>query len=386
MSLRPNPQSNHTFMKILLPILLLISSLLANSTPAESLASLEQSFAKRSADFAKPKGKALEGADREKPLLNLRYLLEMEAILREFGNDQAAIQKQVDIDELSDSEKRRLIELRTEANEYRASALSDPEFEEPRTNPREKLHKAFERKARKPLMEISKSRKTLNREYERNSPDDRKIDKIQAEIDQQQSELQSLRIAFFGNIPGKGFEAPIDPSSKGPAADLLKKVITARDQLLIALRLDPKQQIAANDGEIKNGEVGGIKVRSSKLGVVLDHSTSMQPHLPALRKEIDQGFPGSLFREVYGCALTWTANPKVLGKRDHVLLAMEDLIIVKGTDALYWFSDLRDAATPAGLTRLTELLDRSGALLYVSSVDQKPKDELEELITGFKKK
>ena len=310
----------------------------------------------------------------------------MESILRELNTDLPTLQKEVNIDELSRSEKKRTIGLRAEANEFRATSIAAADFKAPRSSPLEKLHKAFERKARKPLMEISKSRKALNREYDRNTPDDREIDKLQAKIERQEKELQSLRIAFFGDIPREGFEAPFDPATKGPATELLKKVITARDQILIALRLDPKQQIAANDGEVKNGEVGGIKVRSSNLGVVLDHSTSMQPHLPALRNEIDKGFPGSLFREVYGCALTWTATPKTLGQRDHVLLAMEDLIIVKGTDALYWFSDLRDPAPHAGLTRLAELLDRSGALLYVSSVDQKPGDELEELITGFKKK
>lgn len=122
------------------------------------------------------------------------------------------------------------------------------------------------------------------------------------------------------------------------------------------------------------------------MGVVLDNSSSMQPHLPELRKQIDNGFPGSHFREVYGCALTWRANPVTLGKRDHVLLAMEDLIIVKKTDALYWFSDLRDPVSPAGLEKLGELLKQSGSLLYVSSVDQKPDGDLEDLITEFKKK
>ncbi len=131
-----------------------------------------------------------------------------------------------------------------------------------------------------------------------------------------------------------------------------------------------------------------IKVVRNKSGAqqVLDNSSSMQPHLPQLRKEIDSGFPGSHFREVYGCALTWRAGPTKLGKRDLVMLAMEDLIIVKGTDALYWFSDLRDPQSEAGLFRLGDLLQRSGTLFYVASVDQKPDDELEDLITEFKKK
>ena len=103
------------------------------------------------------------------------------------------------------------------------------------------------------------------------------------------------------------------------------------------------------------------------------------------KKEIDKNFPGSHYREIYGCALTWKAAPKALGQREQVILSMEDLIIVKKTDAIYWFSDLRDAQTASGLARLSELLSRSGAAFYVSSVDQKPKDELEPLVTKFSK-
>ena len=84
---------------------------------------------------------------------------------------------------------------------------------------------------------------------------------------------------------------------------------------------------------------------------------------------------------------TSRAGPTKPGsKRDLVMLAMEDLIIVKQTDALYWFSDLRDPQTEAGLVHLGDLLQRSGALFYVASVDQKPENELEDLITEFKKK
>jgi len=139
-----------------------------------------------------------------------------------------------------------------------------------------------------------------------------------------------------------------------------------------------QKNLSPKSRRIKKGNVGGIQIRSSNLGVILDNSSSMQPHIPELRKEINSGFPGSHFREIYGCSLTWRAGPTTL--------AMEDLIIVKQTDALYWFSDLRDPQAEAGLVHLGELLQRSGALFYVASVDQKPENELEDLITEFKKK
>lgn len=372
-------------MKNLIALLLILTSQAWSQDPPEQiLNSLDQALAIRKANFPKANGKALEGADRTAALLDLRYLLEMEGVLRELNYDAAALKQQIKIEELSNSEQKRTIDLRADANAYRAAKLIKPTTKGPRSNPVDKLRAAFERKARKPLMEISKARKTLNREYDRNSPNDRTIDKLEAGIDSLEKRVNILRSAFFGNLPDKGFEAALETFGKGPASPLIEKVITARDQVITALRLDPKA-LAKND-EVKNGEVGGIQVRSSNLGVVLDNSASMQPHLPKLREQIDKGFPGSHFREVYGCALTWHAGLTTLTKRDHVLLAMEDLIIVKQADALYWFSDLRDPVSPDGLDRLDKLLKRSGALFYVSSVDQKPDDELEDLITEFRKK
>lgn len=361
-----------------------LTPLLAKKSPADITSDLDQSFAKRSANFPKADEDALEGDDRTTPLLHLRYLMEMEAILRELLNDEAELKKQVDHKDFSNSEKGRIIEMRADGNEYRAAAIASSDFKAARTSPVEKLHKAYERKAKKSLTEISKNRKLINKELDRTRPDDRRIGKLESEITKAEQALSGIQIAFFGSVPVKGFETPFPEGKAGPAADLLKKVITARDQLLTTLRLDPKA--VAKDGKMKKGDVGGIQVRSSNLGVVLDNSSSMQPHLPELRKEIDKGFPGSHFREVYGCALTWKPGPTTLTKRDHVLLAMEDLIIVKQTDALYWFSDLRDPQSEAALFRLSELLQRSGALLYVASVDRKPEDELEDLITEFRKK
>lgn len=366
-------------------IFVILTPLFAAESPANLTSALEKSLTKRSAAFPKADVGALEGDDRTAPLLHLRYLLEMEAIVHELLNDETELKQQVEHEDFSGSEKERILEMRAEAAEHRTSSLIAVGFKEPRSSPVAKLHKAYERKAKRSLTEISKNRKLLNRELDRNRPDERRVKKVEEEIDKAEKVLSKIQIAFFGKTPRKGFEAPLPEGASGPAADLLTKVISARDQLLKTLRLDPKQA-KAKDGDVKKGDVGGIQVRSSNLGVILDNSSSMQPHIPGLRKEIDSGFPESHYREVYGCALTWRAGPTTLTKREFVMLAMEDLIIVKKTDALYWFSDLRDPQSGPALFRLSELLQRSGALFYVSSVDQKPEDELEDLITEFKKK
>jgi len=374
-------------MKIALSLIIaLTTSLFAKFEPSDVPGALQKSFTIRSINFPKADADALDGDNRIKALLDLRYLMEMEGILRELLHDPATLRKQVDFADFSGSEKTRIIEMRADAVAYRAESLVTTDFKEPRSSPIKKLLKAFERKAKKPLSEISRNQKSLNQELERNRPDERRVNRLEAGIDANEEILAKIQIAFFGGVPVRGFEAPFEGKPGGEVASLLVKIIAARDQLLKTLRLDPKKKAAPDSEEKKEGMVGGIQVRSSNLGVLLDNSSSMQAHIPKLRKEIDKGFPGSHYRECYGCALTWQASPEAPGKRDFVLLHMEDLIIVKKTDALYWFSDLRDVQSEAGLTRLGELLQRSGALFYVSSVDQKPKDDLEELITVFRKK
>lgn len=327
-----------------------LAPLFAAESPARLTSTLEKSFTKRSADFPKVDGGALDGDDRTAPLLHLRYLLEMEAIVREFLNDATELKQQVEHEDFSGSEKKRIIKMRAEAAQHRTSSLVAADFKEPRSSPVVKLHKAYARNAKRSLSEISRNRKSLNRELDRNRPDERRVEKLEKQIDEAEQVLSKIQVAFFGNLPRKGFEAPLPEGEDSHVAALLTKVITARDKLLITLRLDPKLA-KAKDRDVKKGEVGGIHVRSSNLGIILDNSSSMQPHIPALRTEIDGAFPGSRYREVYGCALTWQAGPTKLRKRDLVMLAMEDLIIVKKADALYWFSDLHDVQSEPALIR-----------------------------------
>ncbi|OUV13432.1 MAG: hypothetical protein CBC46_07050 [Verrucomicrobiaceae bacterium TMED86] len=371
-------------MRFLAPLILALTTpVWAKTDPAELLTWLEKSYTERVAEIPAADDKGLQAGDRLSALLHLRYLTVLESILAGLNTTEENLKKQIDIDELTGSEKKRMLELRMDALEYRAASLASPDFKEPRTSPIEKIQKAYERKARKPTMELAKAQKARDQEYERSSLNERKVDELSEQIKEHKKSLTALKAAFFGANVGKAFELPIDQYANGPASDLLAKVITTRDQLLVTLRIDPLA--VANNAGTKQGEVGGINFKATNLGVILDNSSSMQPHIPALKKEIDKNFPGSHYREIYGCALTWNAAPKTLGQREQVILSMEDLIIVKKTDAIYWFSDLRDAQTPAGLARISELFDRSGAAFYASSVDQKPKDELEPLITKFSK-
>lgn len=111
----------------------------------------------------------------------------------------------------------------------------------------------------------------------------------------------------------------------------------------------------------------------------------MTPFIDPLRKEISKDFPYAIFSECYGCALTWNINPFHKTNRDRVMLFMEDLVIVQKADAIYWFSDLNDPITEAGLLRLAKLRKRADLSLYVLSVKNKPSKELMDQVDSFSK-
>ncbi|MCX8239633.1 MAG: hypothetical protein OSB05_12500 [Akkermansiaceae bacterium] len=89
----------------------------------------------------------------------------MEGILRELRHDGATLKKQVEVEDFSGSEKSRLIELRAEAVEHQTHSLVTKGFNEPRTSPVKKLNKAYERKSKKPLSEISQNQKRKRRRH-----------------------------------------------------------------------------------------------------------------------------------------------------------------------------------------------------------------------------
>ena len=330
----------------------------------------------------------------------------MEDILREILHDDTDLEKQFAHDDFTRFPKKRIIEMRKDANSHRATALITPVAKErviklpeledlgqpsvsivPKpevrpSTPVTELQEAYQRKAKNYISQLSKNHKFLMKELERDRPDERRITKFEEKIESAKSDISKIQTAFFGHNLRKGFETPFPEGKVGPVADLLAKVISSRDQLLVTLRKDPQKEKIKN-GEIKKGDVRGIHIRSSELGVILDNSGSMNRYIKKLRIEIDQWFPYAVYHEVNGCILSWESSSTALGLMDRVMLAMEDLLIVKKVDALYWFSDLQDVQYLDAVFRLGELFQRSGANFYVSSVDKRPKDELKGLITEF---
>lgn len=145
-------------------------------------------------------------------------------------------------------------------------------------------------------------------------------------------------------------------------------------------------------------KIGKITVKAKNLGVVLDVSGSMQEELPGVRKELRSAFRSAKIVEVEGCGLHWN-KPEEEGEErrrsrreeerkirlrstaDSVIEAVEMLVVDGKIDALYWFSDLQDGESQAGLERLGELLSLKkgkgrAVRLYVRSLEREPSRKL----------
>ncbi len=135
--------------------------------------------------------------------------------------------------------------------------------------------------------------------------------------------------------------------------------------------------------------IGGMMIRSKKLGVVLDTSPSMTPYLPELRAEIRQNFRGSIFKEIKGCTLAATNgrdSTSIVTFYDPaaVMMGIKELVTEHRIDALYWFCDLQDQQTDAALEELEKMLTGTfpgrRVRFYVRSLDLKPSKRLEDII------
>lgn len=145
----------------------------------------------------------------------------------------------------------------------------------------------------------------------------------------------------------------------------------------------------------ESGSLGGMNVRSRRLGVILDVSASMSEQIKAVRKDLRQNFSRAVIVEVPGCRLDYEVGSEVFDpskstielqkEAKSVVEGVEMLIVKHRADAIYWFSDLNDARTKTGLARLSQLLgthfgsERRPIKFYVQSVDEAPDAKLEDI-------
>lgn len=117
-------------------------------------------------------------------------------------------------------------------------------------------------------------------------------------------------------------------------------------------------------GSDRGKDVGGMMVKGSRLGVVLDVSGSMAPYLDDLRAEIRRQFSSAVFLEVSGCSLRpsrfdaqeFREDPPEDAKRNGVMDAFQELVQHHGVDSIYWFCDLQDPRNDEALAELRSLV------------------------------
>ncbi len=328
-------------------------------------------------------------AFRNTALFHLRYLTHLERTLRMAAITEATRKEQLSSELLPSGEDRRIVKMWEELQAERFLQLAPP-ADQKKSRSRGSdgdsveadLNDRFESKSNSIARKIKSTQRKLDAAYSKDRQDDRLIDSLDKEIDVLKSQLEELSLAYFGSPGSDGFESPYEVSGDAPAQKLLADVVRSRDSLLSILR--GQAPLRKEEGK-KSGTIGDITFESESLGVILDVSGSMTKFIDPLKKDIESDFSEPHYREAKGCALAWGLEP-ISPKSDASILAIEDLLIVLKTDAIFWFSDLNDAQSPQALARLKWLFDTSGAGFYVNSVKNKPSRDLEPLITEFEKK
>jgi len=219
-------------------------------------------------------------------------------------------------------------------------------------------------------------------------PEDVKNETLERKRKQHQSRPSSAAFApmVSPNISPVAFDAPeFDSSDIGDVA------------MSLDLGIGYGSSGAGTSEATESGNIGGMNVRSRRLGVVLDVSASMSEQIKAVRKELRKSFSRAVIVEVSGCRVDYDADGEVFDpskskitlekKAKSVVEGVEMLIVKHRADAIYWFSDLNDARTKSGLDRLSQLLgthfgsERRPIKFYVQSVDEPPDAKLEGIAT-----
>ncbi len=383
----------------LLAFVFCFSRLLAD-VPAQAWTELEERFEEVREDYeeavenSSDSQKDQEALEQE-AIAYLRSLLIYESAVRLLAipNDEAeGLDKNR---EFSTQERRNIQKLRQEIRDadrerIREALVSDADLAadedaaESILKDELRLDGFFKSNSRKLVSEISKLERQLGKLQEQTNRDDPRRQKVKDEIAELKEKVAAIHEAVFGFRNGSGFRDSSDEGMEGAAKDLLTKLIESREKVFAFLK---GEQPDGGEGEGKAGTVGGSFLYSFNLGVVLDVSGSMTPHLQELREEIESYFEAPRYREVEGCRLDSCHFEHLRTKRSPqtwaTMSVMEELITVREVDTVYWFSDLQDDQDAMSVRRLRELLMRGGTRFHVKSLGKKPSRELDDIITDF---
>lgn len=329
-------------------------------------------------------------------LAYLRVIMRLEDEVRLLGQPKDDLPAELEVPGFTAQDRRRLQGLRqkirdTERERIQAALKREKDsklakLDKELNRGSESLDSLYERRTRSFLRDIVRTNKALEKEENSRLPSEKTIEELEEKIEELEENVIKTRLLVYGGGDGNGFERSA-PEGKAAGSVLLAKIVAERDRLLKALRAGGEE---GGENEVKRGQVGNTYLVSANLGVVLDVSGSMKPHIEKLKVEISKTFSGPRYREVVGCNLIgsqlWEYEKSRRGSsRPDTLTVIEELCVVHKVDTIFWFCDLKDEVAPAGIRRLRQLLLRSGAKFYVKSVDQKPDRSLEPLITEFER-
>jgi hypothetical protein len=165
-----------------------------------------------------------------------------------------------------------------------------------------------------------------------------------------------------------------------------------------------KWKAPAEEKAIQEGRIYDSSVVASRLTVVLDRSRSMTPYLESVRKEITRDFAGAYFVEVNGCQMERMATcpwffaapslwvnpfaperhiPRVptldeklhstfIGWTRDAPAALECMVDLMKSDAIYWFCDFDDETTDDLIKAFAAKLLAQKTKLFIHSLDKKP--------------
>lgn len=200
-------------------------------------------------------------------------------------------------------------------------------------------------------------------------------------------------------------------------ADLSKKASDAHLRSCLAELEKIRQALAAaeakavglwksqeENAKLKEGKIYDSTVIASRLTVVLDCSYSMAPYLKAVREEIARDFINASIVEVNGCKMERVSDcpwfysapsifvnpftpdrhiPKVptLDEQPYLAFlrwtlntpaALECMVDLMKSDAIYWFCDFDDPTDDAIIKNLARKMLAQKTKLYIHTLDKRP--------------
>ncbi|NNC89259.1 MAG: hypothetical protein HKN82_12435 [Akkermansiaceae bacterium] len=195
-------------------------------------------------------------------------------------------------------------------------------------------------------------------------------------------------------------------------ANLLEDLEAVRKELAAAekkAREDAPQAAGRKAVPLKKAEIYGTTVSASRLGVILDNSPSMAPHLEKLRETIGAHYPDAHYREVWGSFITGSSRrrdesgrfrwfyvepgegadpldpewhcPAVEQRAAHKLQwrmekdnvsALLALVQLRKADAIYWFCDFDDDEDDEAIKEIARPILDNKVRLYVHTLKRRP--------------